>query len=1015
VALTFRVLGSLQVTQPGTPVHLNSPAQRKILAALLVHPGTVASIDHLIDVLWGDAPPATAPESVRTHIYRLRSLLHRDGQEYLHTRQPGYVLAVDPDAIDARCFEHLVAEARVASPEHPQAAASLLGDALALWRGSAFAEFSDEPFAHAEATRLEELRLATREDLLAAKLDLGRHAEVVGEAEALVKEQPLRERAHEQLMLARYRCGQQSQALDAYRRLREHLGSELGLEPSPRLQGLETAILQQSPELDWVPPPPDTKVAHGGGLTEASGPEPPALPRGWLPHERTSFVGRGREMAAVADALREHQVVCLVGAGGVGKSRLALRAARHLAAEYPDGVWWCDLASVTGAEAVADALAATLGVSHPSGDPVDDSICEALVAARALLVVDNCEHVAAETSRLLELVTERCRHVQALATSRVALDVPLARPWTVNPLPVFASDEGDVAEAPAVELFVERARAARPELSPGPEELDQIAELCRRLDGLPLAIELAAARIRSLNPTDILERLGDRFGLLAGRRVTTSRHRTLQDVVDWSFDLLSWTEQRLFERLSVFAGAFTPAAAEQVCSGDPVAQDEIVDLLDRLVDASMVTVGSPEGEVSYRLLETLRHFGHARLAVTGELAHRQRAHADYYARMAEEAHDGVRGPDEARWVARLDRDLPNLREAHRWAMATHDIDIALRLSTALFRYGLWRLRDEVMRWAEAAVDLPGADQHHLWPRACGVAGWGCGLRGQRIRALDFAERGLAVANDDDPGRIALAEVQAHIALWEGRLDDCIAVMGHAAGVVRDPRELMPWTVRSLALAYAGHTDEATETARRAQADADRVGNPSMMALARYSLGEALLERDPDAAASVFDHAIELAGPVHNRMVLGVAGVSTTSLRARHGDPDTALRSCASVLDVWAQTSDWTHLWVGLRSIAELFARVGADEAAAVLLGTILDSEIGPPAYGTDVDRLDRLATDLAARLGERQFAGARSRGRVMAAAEILDFTRHSIDRLVAASDDQDERRPAATPVTPGRR
>lgn len=973
------------MTRHGSTIRLGSHTQRTILAALLVRRGAVVSVDRLVDALWGDRPPETALESLRTHVYRLRRALHGGGaRECLFTRPPGYVLDVHPDAVDAGRFERLVAEARDESPRRPEDAAAALQESLALWRGQAFAEFADAEFAAPEAARLEDLRLAATEDLFDLKLTLGRHAEVVAESEAFTAENPWRERAHEQLIIALYRCGQQTRALDVYRDLRERLDRELGLEPSQRLRALENAVLQHSPDLAWEPRRTTDRAAGGAGRRA-----------GRLPWERTSFVGRSRETAEVVAALHGHRVVCLVGAGGVGKSRLALRAAREAADHYADGAWWCDLAAVAAPEAVLDGLAASLGVLHRTGESVESSVLDFLAGRQALLVMDNCEHVAEETTRLLEALVDRCPQVTVLATSRVALDVTGARTWTVEPLPVTETDDGEVEPA-AVRLFLERARTVRAGLEHETADLAHIVEICRRLDGLPLAIELAAARMRSLNAADIAGRLDDRFRLLTqGPEARLARQSTLRAVVDWSFDLLSVAERRLFERLSVFAGEFTPEAAEQVCNGHPIEQGEIVDLLGRLVDASMVTVGPPQGEVSYRLLETLRAYGREHLAASGDLDRYRQAHARYYASLAGEAARGVRGPDEAAWVDRIDRDLANFREAHRWAIANVDVDVAMQLSVSLFRYAVWRLRDEVLRWAEETVDLAGAETHALWPAACGVAGWGCGLRGQRVLALRLAERGLAAAPRKDPGRITLLEVQAHVALWEGRLDDCIDVMDRAAELATDPYELMPWTVRALALAYAGRTDDALATAEHARYHADRLGNPTMMGLARYSVAEALMERDPDAAAPVLDQAIELAGRVRNRMVLGVAGVSSAALRARHGDPAVALRSSAAVLEVWAQTSDWTHLWVGLRSLAELLARVGADRTAAVLLGAVLDGSTGPPVYGADAERLAELAAALEDRLGAGDLAAARSRGQAMAAAEVLDFARGEIDQAAA--------------------
>lgn len=986
--LHFGVLGALRVTGPSGIADIGSRQQRRVLAALLVHARDVVSTDRLADVLWGDDPPSTALKTLRTYVYRLRRVLDGEDGQCLVTRSPGYLLDVAPAQVDAARFEQLAHDARRAIDTQPYASLSRLQRALELWRGPAYAEFADEDFARAEALRLEELRLAATEDLLDAKLATGRHIDVVGEAETFARRHPLRERPVAQLMLALYRSGRQADALQTYRAFRERLGDQ-GLDPSERLRALEADILRRDRTVAPSTPHQPTAPAPDG-----DGRATPATTTDRLPPERTSLVGREQDVATVVEALDDCRLVTLTGVGGVGKTRLALRAARTATHRYPDGAWWCDLTSVTTSDAVAHAVAAALDV-HAPGDSVTDSIADAVGARRLLLVVDNCEHFVDAARPLLELVLARCPQVSVLATSRTPLHVIAERVWRLDPLHV-ATARGEVGDSDAVALFLDRVRAVRQDVALTDATREVITDICRRLDGLPLAIELAAARMRALNAEDLAARLDDRFRLLTDTpHATVDRHRTLQAVVDWSFDLLSTTEQLLFERLAVFVGEFTLTAAEHVCAGAGIADDEIVDLIARLVDASMVVTGPPDDTMRYRLLETLRAYGRERLTERGDVDRVRRLHAQHYVTVAEEADQQIRGADEPAAVATLNRELPELRAAHLWGMEQGDPDLSLRLVAALFRYALWRLRDEVFRWAEAAVGLQDATAHPLFPTVCGMAGWGCGLRGERARAGAFARAGLEAA-PDGRRRVAPLEVQGHLALWEGRLDDCIASMDEAAELTDDPYNQFPWTVRALALAYADRNHEAVAMVEHAQLAGDSLRNPTIMALARYAHGEALMDHDPDAAAVLFDAVMDLADRSENRMLLGVAGVSTTSLHARHGEPTKALRSFAYVLDVWSQTNDWTHLWVGLRSLVELLARIGSDEAAAVLHGAVLDAPGAPPVYGADADRLAHLAAELDQRLGTSQMAAARLRGQTMAADDLLDWTRAEINRNLAA-------------------
>lgn len=499
----FGLLGPLELYGAGRPVAIGGPQQRRLLAALLVQAGQVVPADRLVAVLWGDDPPPNALGSLRTYVSRLRDALG-GGRDLLVTRPPGYALRADPEQVDARRFERLLADAGPTAAERPAAALSMLDEALGLWRGPALAEFADDGFARPEALRLEQLRLTAIEARVEARLALGQHAAVTGELEAYIERHPYRERPRAQLMLALYRSGRQADALAAYQAFRELLANDLGLAPGPELRALERDVLRHSPDLDWSPPPETVS-------------SPPLRGR-----DLTSFVGRDQDVAAVAAALTGSTLVSLTGPGGVGKTRLARQVAMEHGGGYPDGVWWCELAAVAGREVVAYAVAAALGLAVSHGGPVEATVVSALAPRRLLLVLDNCEHVRSAVADLVEAILRGAAGVTVLATSRVRLGVAGERVWPVAPLP----------EPAAVELFVDRARAVRPSLPLTGENLDAVAQVCARLDGLPLAVELAAARLRSMNPPDLALRLADGFGLLTSGTRSEPRHHSLRSVVE---------------------------------------------------------------------------------------------------------------------------------------------------------------------------------------------------------------------------------------------------------------------------------------------------------------------------------------------------------------------------------------------------------------------------------------------------------------------------------------------------
>lgn len=620
--MRFGILGGLDLrTDDGTALDPGGPRPRALLTLLLLDVAHGVSVRRLTDGLYGAEPPAGAANALQSQVSRLRRRLAPHAE--IEATPAGYRLAVPPDAVDAHRFETLARQGRaaLAAGDH-RGAAARLREALGLWRGPAL---PDLPDAQAERTRLDELRLAALQDRTDADLALGGGPELVPELRASLTAHPLSERLYGQLMRALHAAGRPAEALTVYEEARRTLADELGADPSPDLAALHQELLR-------------------------GGPVRPSVPL-----QLTRFVGREDELARISGALATARLVTLTGPGGAGKTRLAIEAARTRA-----DVCFVDLAPLTEGSRVPYAVLAALGVREgfrtPAGDGTD-RLLAALQEREALLVLDNCEHLVDDAARLSALLLATCPGVRVLATGRESLGITGE---VLVPVPPLAAD-------PAVRLFLDRARLVRP----GFEGHARVPDICAALDGLPLAIELAAARLRTLTPDELADRLDDRFRLLSrGDRSKAPRHRTLRAVVEWSWDLLDEEERELARRLTVFSGGATLDAVEAVCGP---AHPE--DLLASLVEKSLVEASGGR----YRMLETIRAFAAGQR--TGEADLRD-AHAGHFLRLAERAEPCLRGAGQVPWLARLDTEHDNLHTALSHLIAT-DPPAALRMTAAL--------------------------------------------------------------------------------------------------------------------------------------------------------------------------------------------------------------------------------------------------------------------------------------------------------------------------------------------
>jgi predicted ATPase/DNA-binding SARP family transcriptional activator len=752
--LRVQLLGPVEVTCEGRRVRLPGAKPAALLAVLAIHVGEVVGTGRLVECLWGDRPPRSAAAVLRTYVAQLRRVL---GAAAIETRPDGYALRLDPACIDARLFEQQLAQARAGHPRRPEVTGAQLRRALALWHGAAFGELSSSAFASAEAQRLEELRWVAVEDRVDADLAAGGHALLAGELRQLITEQPLRDRLRGQLIVALYRSGRHAEALDAFGDYRRLLAEELGVDPSPELKRLQHAILAHDPGPLQVPAViPATSRPHN------------------LPTAISSFVGRAGESSEIADLVTRHRLVTLVGAGGCGKTRLAIEVGSRRLGQYPDGVWLAEFASLTGPEHVTPTVGAVWGLQDAGTGRMGDRIVEYLTDRDLLLIVDNCEHVLTSVAELVSRALRAAPLVRVLATSREPLGVEGEVTWRVPSLrlPAGGADlrPDEAAAADAVRLFAERAAQARPGFTLTGENTAAAVEICQRLDGIPLAIELAAARVSTLTPSEIAERLDERFTLLTGGpRAALPRHRTLRALTDWSWDLLSQPERRLFQSLSVFAGGFSLGAAAAVSGAGPPDHEDILALVTALVAKSLL-VAEPHGETTrFGMLETIRQYALERLAADGtEHATRDR-HLAWVVALYERAEAGLSGPDQQACARTCELELDNARAALAWAHRTGRHEDGLRIVAVSRLWQFLGLLTEGRSWLERFLAGPAPGDPRIRARARYVVGYLAYLQQDIGAARAYLERSLAEYKDlhDPAGVLQALGSLAGVALAEG--------------------------------------------------------------------------------------------------------------------------------------------------------------------------------------------------------------------------------------------------------
>ncbi len=899
------VLGPVEArAADGDPIALGSRAQRALLAALAHARGRVVPTQELIALVWGDEPPGTAQTTLKSHVSRLRRTL---GEDVVVSQPPGYALTLPTERLDVHRFERGVHAAR---------SVQAIDAALALWRGRPYGEFADHGHLAGEVARLVELqaqaRLRRAELLLAA----GCGEQAAAAYQQLTTEDPLREAAWTGLLRALHATGRQAEATAAARRYREAI-TEVGLDPSPGFVDAEHEVFTAAP--------PRASPARTG---------PP------VPARLSSIVGRQRELEEVDGLVRDRRLVTLVGPGGVGKTTLAVQAARLVADDLDDGVRIALLADIDDPASVVPSI--SRAVEAPATEPLDTSLEQYLAGQQLLLVVDNAEHVRGAVRSIVQRLLSVADQLRVLVTSRQPLEVPGEVVVPVEPL------ERDAA----LELFEQRARDAGAAIPP--ERRDLAVEVCERLDRLPLAIEMAAARLRGLTLVDLAARLDERLRLLHSG--DAGRHETLAAVVAWSYDLLDADERSLLDQLSVFAGTFDLATAEAVCDVADV-PGRIADLVDR----SLVHRVTGDGPARFHLLETVRTFAAERLAASD--AHRPtvqrfvRSHVE----LAERIDQGLRGPDEGAWADVLDGQLPNLEAAHGHALQLGDVDAVVRIAVAPYVFVYHRLRADVGAWAEAALPMAQRADHPLTPAVAAVVALNRLHRGDLDGVAD-----LLRDPPDDPVARHAYEVLGDLHLYRGDLDVGLEHFRTAERLARqvddDFTVLHSRMSRGMITGYLGRLDEGLELIDAVRREAAATQVPMVAAWCDFTEGELLAESQPQRAIELVDRMVEEADRAGWRMGAGVGRLTASSLRARVADPTDAVPGFERLIRHWDRVGDETHQWTTLRNLVELLTRLGAHAPAARLLGAV--STATRPTFGPERQRLEEAREAMRAHLGE---------------------------------------------------
>jgi predicted ATPase/DNA-binding SARP family transcriptional activator len=968
-----RLLGPLRLAVDGRDVDVPGPRRRAVLALLALAPGVVPDAS-LVDALWPDEPPESGRRALHSHISRLRRHLGPAGHRLVR-EGTGYRLDLAPPELDVAAVRAAAADAAGRGGHDALAAA------LAAWDGEALDEFADVAPLASEAVALAELRRDLTDRWLALRLDGAADrtaaADLVADATRAAAAEPDRERTQALLVRALARAGRQAEALRHAHGYRRRLAEATGLDPGPDLVAAE----REAAEPLAAEPTPGTTGAAPRRLAR------PAAP----------LVGREHELRALARRVEDERLVTVVGPGGVGKTRLAFEVAADAGAAGRD-VRVVELAEVEDAPRVPGMLASALGLQVTGDDRILDAAADALAVGHPVLVLDNCEHVIESARAVAGRLADSCPGLTVLATSRQPLGLAAEHVVRLGPLPVpdGSAGGGAMASAPAVRAFLAHAHRRLPDWEPEADEAPLVAELVRRLDGLPLALELAAGRVGTLSLADLTARLDRALDLFeAGTTGSDARHRTLRHTIDWSYQALADDDQRLLAAMAVFPGGVDLDTAEQLAAGLGVRGDPAA-LVARLVDTSMLAApGAPSGPAGrrFRALETVRTFMLERLADDGRRDAADAALVAWACDLTAEVAQLRTGPREPEADVRVRAETANLQAAWDVAARRGDVDARVAIVAALDRFTTWRDVPEISGWALELVADGGVDDHPRRAEMWGAAAHSAWRRGNLDEAERLARAALdAAARPEDTA--AAREALATVHLFRG---DGAAARDLFLSAVDFDVEDGPTLFASAALCsiYAGDRVGARSLLDRAFAGTESRAL-SHQAFAHYTAGELEAADDPEAAMASYRRAIVLAHRAGATFVAGVASVGLVRLWTATGRTADALAGYRTLLDHWRRAGHWTQMWTTLRNLVGPLADSGQAETAALLLAAAdaapEAARVTVPAVAAELAALDARLT---AELGPERAEAARTRGAALPRGRVVDAAVAAIDAALA--------------------
>jgi len=996
--LRVRLLGGFKASVGPRAVEGDAWRLKKaagLVKLLALAPGHRLHREQAMDALWPDLGKKAASNNLRQALHAARKALDPTaGSRYLASQEESLALCPSGDVwVDVDAFEEAATTARRSHDPASYRAA------IDLYAGELLPDDRFEEWAEERRGELRRLYLALLVEVAGLYEIRGEHEPTIEALQKAVAEEPTLEEAHAGLMRLYAHLGQEREVLSQYERLRGILSRELGTEPSTATRRLREQVADgRLTPMQLVGTPqgkPLDPTTHN------------------LPSLRDSFVGRERERLEIKRALAMTRILTLTGTGGSGKTRVAVELARDLVGAYPDGVWLVELAPLSERELVPKAIAMALGVAERPGELLADTLAEVLRSREMLLIVDNCEHLVETAARLVNILLDSCPHLRVLTTSREALGVKGEVRWVVPPLSVPDSrceaTVKDLEGSESARLFLARARSRDPSFAFTSENAQAVARICRTLEGIPLAIELAAARVKTLSVGQLAERLVDSLNLLtSGDRTQTPRQQTLRSTLDWSHDLLSESERKVFRRLSVYAGGWTLDASEAVVSGEGIEEGEVLDLLSELVEKSLVVAELTAGSgVRYRLLEPVRQYALEKLEESREADTVRHRHARYCLTLARELEPKHRGPEEATWLERLEVEHANMRAALSWSLGGGNRELGVRLAAALWLF--WDMRghlSEGFKWLEEALSDDGGEAEPT-ARASAVYGLGVILasQGDFEWGVEYYKRALALYEElGDQGRIAEVLASYGWLTIYSNVTHAEALFERSLVTARDSgnQRVVPAVINGLAyIAFeGGNFERARRLREEALALSRDLGNVISAAHILFNMGYTELALGyREQATSLIAEALALGQELRNKELVAGCLLSSGIALMLQGDPERAKAMFARSLILDAEMGSKSGIAEDLESTAGAVGAMGQDLRAARLWGAAMALRETIGIHWGTAERIlhEPLLEAARSRLDKALWEAALSEGKAMRLEEAVEYALSEEETTPASS------------------